>query len=205
MNRKSLYVLAVWLLFWVAYLQFGSMSFKKYIIMEKHERFLSLITIPFLLMLSFFLTSYKTRIWNGIKILFVAVLFTSSLYFAHISSVFHGVEIRDVRDIKKYLDNKTFSKIYADRETNHKLDFLSGFKKRGMLVDLNIIGDVSQIQDNSYVITQGKGFIDLAPSLKNQLTNDEYLWGKGWKLEEVIDKNLLKEFKINKPRIYYVP
>ena len=135
----------------------------------------------------------------------VLLLFFSSLYFTAVSHTFHSAEIRDIREIKRYLDGKTFERVYADRQTNDKLDFLYGFKKRGVLMDLNGLKGVHPIEKGAYVITHGRGFRDLPRPIKKELSDVGTLWKKGWKLEKAVWGNTLENFKQNKPLIFYVP
>jgi hypothetical protein len=204
-ERNNFYVLIILLVFWIIYLQVGSMSISKYVIIEKHERFLTLITIPFLLLIAHFLTSYKSRMRKYFNVVCVTILFLSSLYCTNISSHFHSLEIQDSREIKKYLEGKSYEKIYADRETNFKLDFLFQYKNRRSRIDLNRLYGINSIKGNSYIITHGKGFRDLKPSLMRKLSDEGALWKQGWKLEKIIGNNTLEGFKDNKPRIFYLP
>lgn len=203
--KRGISILVVWLVFWFLYLQCGSMSLKNYVIMEKHERFLSLINFPFLLLLAFFLTSYRSRIKKVFNVVCVAFLFLTSFYFNEISSQFHSVEIQDIREIKRCLKEKSFDRVYADRDTNYKLDFMFNFEGRKYLTDLNRVSSIERIESNSYVITEGKGFIDLSPSLKRALSDEVSLWKRGWRLDAVVDDHTLERYKLNKPKIYYVP
>ncbi len=206
-NKKAaaVTVLLSWCIFWIVYLQVGSMSITEYRIIEKHERFLSIITIPLFLLLSSWLSRYKTSVQRYAKSVMLVMLIFSSFYFTAISWKFHSSEIHQIRTIKEHLDDRSFLRAYADAGTIYKLEFLYGFKRNEDLHELNHLDSVDAIPDSSHVIIYGRFFRDVKQPIKKQLGNVGQLWKNGWTLDKIAHGYTIKNFNQTDPLIFHIP
>jgi len=158
-RKESTNVLLIWLIILFLWLEFGPASIKfssnyliEYWVIQKHDRYMMIILIPSILILSNFLYSLKDRAAQLI-ILMTIVIF--SIYFVNISSKSFNDVLSDVRDaynFLRYIPNKT---IYCDGLCVSFLDYYFGFKNTKYLnfVPINITDE--NIVKNSYVIVGG--------------------------------------------------
>ncbi len=204
-RRYAFLFLICWMLFWFCYLQFGSMSLSEYRIIEKHERFLSLITMPVMLLIAVGLSRCRTYGQRVFSIIIIVALAASSLFFVEINRRFHGMIIDDVRSIKVFIDKQNGDCVYADGQTIAQLDFLYGFNPTIKLKNLAGINNLSEIDKGAYVVINSREYRDLPLRIRRQCDDVAALWKRGWRLEFSIEQNILENVKENIPLVFKIP
>jgi 4-amino-4-deoxy-L-arabinose transferase-like glycosyltransferase len=109
------------------YLSFGSASFFHYLPFKAEPRYLSIITMPAILLLAGFLTD-KNAITKRVKaFVIIALLFSSltSIYLNKDRNV-----LVNLRGIYSYLEKSNYKEIYIDRRSLQALDYISGYDNK---------------------------------------------------------------------------
>jgi 4-amino-4-deoxy-L-arabinose transferase-like glycosyltransferase len=211
-RKKAGYPVIGWLLFMFLWMQFGSMSYTRYIPMHRLDRHLTIITIPAILLFSAalyeWMLSRKDRAAAGRPVrqslAGIVVLTLCVFWFSNLSSTtrFQKGRTEDVREI--YETIKDIDRpIYTSEHAAAFLRFLSGYRKDNFMV----IPDIScKKARESYLVTNAElGWIlsdayisTLPPCVLNPPAN--------WKLVKTIDTPF-KEPPYNRfnPKIYYLP
>ena len=151
-RRKETYAMMFWFLALLLYLSFGSASFSQYIPFRAVDRYLSIITIPGILLLAFFFTEKKYFIKKIVTLLSLIFLLLAS-----IGSVYVREDrnlLNNLRDLYPQLE-QLGKPIYIDSRSSDALDYISGYKNK---IDIkpypNNLGDIEDV----YVVIN-RGFI----------------------------------------------
>ncbi len=207
-KKKEAYSYLFWFVPLLLYLSFGSASLTKYIPFPPASRFLLIITIPGILVLSFFLLQNESLIKRILMPAIVSLLFVTSIGYLYISE--YRFALDEEKLAYEFLKSLPQKQIYADERTIMVFNYLAGYKspnefKRFQHFEWSkpentYAMDLSQIK-NSYVVVNWRLINWLSSSKKGIRFPDEiYDIPKNWILKEEIGKN--REGKI---MIYYVP
>ncbi len=145
--RKT-YIPMLWAVSLFLYLQFGREG--KYLI-HKEARFLSILTIPCLLVLGYSLTKlYKQRKKMIFRVL-VTFLALTSLFFIFFQQTLERTEFENLRETARYLrqvpDDKT---IFTDHISRIHLEYLLGYRDLQRLKPFNLFN--TRTGENSYPV-----------------------------------------------------
>ena len=132
-KKREAYVPIIWIFVLIIYLNFGTVSLKEYIPFPITIRFISIITIPSLLVLAYFLKEKPLKKLSSVIIVF---LLLSSLFFIYTLDAKN--EIKNLKLAYLYLSTKNNTKtIYADERSSRVIDYLFGFKKSDKIIKFN--------------------------------------------------------------------
>ncbi len=194
-RKKETYTLLFWFIPLLLYLSFGSSSLSQYIPLSAVDRYTSIIAMPGILLLSFFLAGKK---WNmkSAPFLIVAFLFITSITSVYIREDRNQLkELRLAYDHIKNLDKKT---VYIDDRSAEVLSYIAKYEDKFEVVAYPT--DLSKIED-SYIMINKKMIKGLKDANKNRIFPDEIENPpKKWELTDEIGSN--DEDKII---IYYAP
>ena len=148
-RKKETYIMQLWFISLLLYLSFGSASLSHYIPFRAVDRYLTIITIPGIILLSFFLTEKKTFIKKVIMPAALIILLLTSIL------AIHGYEgrnsLENLKEIKPYLE-KLDKTIYIDTRSIKVLDYISEYKNTINLKAYPI--DLMNIKDAYIVINR---------------------------------------------------
>jgi len=153
-ERKS-YLMILWAVSTIGYLEFGTMSFPKYIFMHRLERFLLIGAVPVCVTIAIFIERL-IEINNPIKYFFVAFCLIVLLYPSILINVFwyktnYYVKL-DVANIAKFLKNQTNPvTVYAPVQETAFLKIFTNFKKDINFIPLDYMKNCGEIKDG-YVV-----------------------------------------------------
>ena len=210
-DKKS-YIFIFWVLIVLFYMEFGSMGIYHYISFHKEPRYLTIISIPSLILISrflFFILERKTTTSKIIVFLIIILLLVSSL---NILKNYHSEYIKYThfnREIYEFLKDKTEKNIWAEYFLAQYLELKFNYKHPsiihnfygeegfGYLDDMNFI-DCNKDNSNSYII-----FTKEFPSFyKRIFPNKECLW------DPLVKWEVAKKFEDESGHrgiIYYIP
>jgi len=122
-DRRPL-ILIIWFLILFLYLEFGSMGLSNYIPMHKLPRHLTVLTIPALVCLSYFILELynlrkKIKIYRIIAIVIIIFLLVTSIYSTHQNSAYLKATTSDLKKIDEYMKDNPSKNFYI-----HDFSFL---------------------------------------------------------------------------------
>ncbi|MBI3034758.1 glycosyltransferase family 39 protein [Candidatus Woesearchaeota archaeon] len=123
-KKNNAHILLFWFISLLFYLSFGSSSFSRYVPFKADPRYLSVITLPGILLLAYFLTESK-RIIKRITPLILALLLIASVISVYAYENRHLLD--NLKEAYPYLKKlgKTF---YTDQRSTNALDYISQYK-----------------------------------------------------------------------------
>ena len=191
-RKKDSYSLLFWFIPLLLYLSFGSASLFRYLPFKADPRYLSVITLPGILLISLFLLE-KKNIIKKIMPAFLAILIIAS-----IGTIYSNKDrnlLKDLREIYPFLA-KLDKTVYMDKRSIQTLEYISGYKNNVKAVDYP--KEVSDIK-NSYIVVNKWMIRNLKESNRKlefpmEIDNPP----KNWKIMKEIGKD-----KENKIIIYY--
>ena len=207
-KKRETYSMLFWFVPVLLYLSFGSESFARYVPIPVAARFLFIISIPGILLLSYFLSQDEEIIRKILMPSIIALLFLTSIGYIYASE--HRFAINNEKSSYNYLQSLPEKTIYTDSRTASIFDYLSGFKGGENIKSFNYYKfldpestyalDLSQKKD-SYVVINWN-LINFFVSSKKGIVFPEEIYDipQSWVLE--------KEFKgrgQEKIQIYYSP
>tara|TARA_B100000315_G_scaffold250130_1_gene282465 strand:+ start:1114 stop:2640 length:1527 start_codon:yes stop_codon:yes gene_type:complete len=194
-KKKETYTMMFWFLALLLYLSFGSTSPTQYLPFLAKGRYLSIITIPGILLLAFFFTEKKyfiKRVVMPLSLIFLLLASIGSVYVREDRNL-----LDDLRSIYTYLEQLDKA-IYTDARSSKALDYISEYKN---MIDIRPYpNDLSGIND-VYIVINREMVRELGEANKKR------------EFPKEIDKppndwQVIKEIGIddkNKIIIYYVP
>ena len=194
-KKKETYNMLFWFLPLLLYLSFGSASFTQYIPFVAKTRYLSIITIPGMLLLAFFLTDKRIIAKRVIMPLSLIILLTTSIIFVNLREDRNLLD--GLRTTYPYLE--TLDKpIFIDDRSVKALDYISGYNN---LMDMRRYpSDLSNIKD-SYLVINKEMIKNLKAANKSRVFPPEiHTTPTKWMVIKEIGKD-----DENKIVIYYVP
>jgi hypothetical protein len=202
-KQKEVYVVLIWFLVFLLYMQFGFQCFNPLIPLHILERHFIILNIPATLIVSYFLDNLcRNKFLRVLSILFLSFLIITSLYFTKNIVKRFNIETIDFDVIYDYLKKQPVKVIYADEGTVTQLNFRYEYKRIDSIKDLQNVKSCDEIKD-SYVIVDGqRPWID-NPSLSSRLPKCIYEPPENWELLTTI-KSVNREGLSNRdPKIYY--
>jgi hypothetical protein len=173
---KQSYIPILWAVSLFLYLQFGREG--KYLI-HKEARFLSIITIPCLLVLGYVLTHYSFRKKARRRFFWVVIIFLglSSLFFTSFKQTIYRNEIENLRMTVRYLRQiPEYTEVYTDNSSAKYLNYFFGFTEEPSIKVFNIHNyqtgqntfpvDLATLHHNALVIVNWPIIQDMQSKLK---------------------------------------
>lgn len=190
-KKRKAYVLMLWFFALLLYLSFGSSSFFRYVPFKATPRYLSIITIPGIVLLAFFLTEKKKLIKKIVKPVSLSVLLITSFLYSSIS--INNDPVDNLKALYPYIKNSK-KLIYVDTRSKDAIDYLSGYNN-----SINVEkfpADMSNLS-NVYIIVNKamiKASVKSNKKIKfpNEISNPPKKWeiikeiGKSWDDKAVI-------------------
>ncbi|MFH8119930.1 MAG: glycosyltransferase family 39 protein [Candidatus Aenigmatarchaeota archaeon] len=204
LNRKrSSDFLLIWFFILFLWLEFGTTGIQvtdgtlNYWVVQKHDRYMMILSIPSVLILSYFISSLKNRVIEGIILLF---LFISSLYFVNTSNSSLKDVTSDMKEAHSFLKDKPEAEIYCDYLCVDFLNYYSGYKRTQHLHILPI--NMSELENikNAYVIVGGSRTVGICCIEEMQPKFIPTNW-----IDVFRGAGELNEFRKSRLIIYYVP
>ena len=194
-RKKEAYILLFWFIPLLLYLSFGSESLTQYIPFRAVDRYLSVITIPGILLLALFLAEKKASIKKIIMPTSLTVLIITSIAFVYIREDRNLLD--NIRALHPYL--KTLDKpIYIDDRSIKELNYVSAYNNK---VDMREYPNELKDVKDSYIVINSEMIKNLKEADKNRVFPKEI--GNPPKTWAVV-KEIGKESK-NKIIVDYVP
>ncbi len=202
--KKKAFILLVWLIPVLLYMQYGTMNPFEYTLIQRIWRFLTIITIPASLIVSFLLLENRLPFRRIILTMSVLFLLLTSIYYIEKISTYMNEAMSDFRLTADYLKKQEEKNIYADRDTLGKLDFFLGYERTEYLKDVAKIRNPKAIKDSYVVVGASRGYVEV-PRLRNTLP--EFIWNPppNWNLVKVINESNIGFYGSYDTKIYYVP
>jgi hypothetical protein len=194
-KRREAYLLIFWFISLLLYLSFGSASFANYIPFRAEPRYLSVITMPGIILLGFFLTGTNRIIRKIVMPLSLVVLIAASIFSSY---AYRGNDAVDVlRALQPHL--KDLKKpMYIDDRSKLVLEYLSGYNN-----EINVIKYPDKLNNisDAYVIVNKAMIRHLREANKNvKLPVEVDNTPKKWKIVKEVGTN-----QKDKGIIYYAP
>lgn len=209
---KKSYVLILWLVSLFAYMSvgprnFGSLFVGEYLIIGKEIRYLTMITVPSLLILACFIC----RLRKVYALIIIFLLLGTSIYLIDKNAYDFNWETivgnrrkMDIVQIKEYLEKKPDRSVYCNRDINDYLRFFFGHRKDKLIKDIESVKSTDEIKD-SYVILNGTWSDACDKRYQSQFPEFMTNPPDKWILLKIIpgkDGNLNRTYN---PLIYYAP
>ncbi|MEM5835124.1 MAG: glycosyltransferase family 39 protein [Candidatus Aenigmatarchaeota archaeon] len=216
-DKNSIF-LAFWFLFIFAFFEFGLQFFctkiMSYCLYARHPRFLSIFSIPSMLLLARFFTYENKKLWSIFSFLSILFLTITSLIFTYQSYIFLRNGMGYVREAVNFLIKLPEKIIYIpDGWTLSKFKFFSkyndSFINRLKIYECNIIDCRNEYYDkgdfikDAYIVTDVSPYtyINRISSYPNFMSNPP----KKWILLKNITLKTIGIFSNYNPKIYYSP
>jgi len=200
-RKKNSNILLIWFLAFFLYLQFGSMSFTRYVPIHRLARHLSILTIPCVLVVAVFLE--RNDFIKKMKVNYLLVIFIvlTSLYYTYFQVQYYRESTRDVRDMYDFLKDRLDKKVFTDTGVAGHLRFYFKFEKNDMIRPLSKSATREDISD-SYIVVKGTRGIIERPDLESKFL---YHPEEDWVLIKTFENANLGIYERYDPRLYYVP
>jgi len=144
-KRKNLHEIYLWFFVLLLYLSFGSASFSGYIPFRAVDRYLSIITVPGLLLLAVFFSEKKKNLSKFVPV-FLAVLLVSSItgiYFSKEDNI-----VKNLDELGVFLKEND-KKIYIDSRSKSVLEYIFDYDSS---MDISIYSKEELIKNDSYFV-----------------------------------------------------
>lgn len=179
-RKKETYNLLFWFLPILAYIIFGSLSITRYIPVPANSRFLSLITIPGILIMAFFLSQKAPLIKKILMPSIIALLFITSIMYVYISEDRFSLE--DERSAYSYLKLHPKMQVYTDERTLAIFDYISGYKNDKNVKSFHYYDSLKT--DSSYIVINRRIINYFILSKANvEIPGEVFSIPKNWVLE----------------------
>ena len=194
-KKKEMYLFMMWFIPLLLYLSFGSVSFSQYIPFRADPRYLSITTIPGIVILAFFFLQRNKFIRKIVMPIGIVLLLITSVTASYFKKDNDAVD--NLRELYPYLLSSK-KMIYVDERSKWVLDYISGYNNS---LNLTVYpDDLDNIRD-SYIIIN-KAMInrlreaDKRIKLPIEIDNPS----KRWKIIKEVGKN-----DSEKAVVYYAP
>ncbi|NQT30247.1 MAG: glycosyltransferase family 39 protein [Candidatus Saganbacteria bacterium] len=131
LKRKNIFIV-LWLLFLFFYFEFGCVSVKwqngalAYLMIFKDPRFLTMLTIPLLLLVSFLLMELKR--FKFVLLVLIGLLFFSSLYYVNEDHKFYRGSLAPLRQVAEFVREHPADTFFGDYLAVNNLRILTRHK-----------------------------------------------------------------------------
>ena len=189
-KKKKTYASMFWFLSLLLYLSFGSASFTQYIPFRAVDRYLSIITIPGILLLSYFFMEKKKMIMP----LSLLILLLTSIGFVYVRDDRHLLDnLRELRPFLEQLDKTVF----IDDRSLKAFDYLSEYDSK---IDIKKYPKELTNINNAYIVINKEMINNLKEANKKRVFPPEIENPpKTWTIIKEVGKN-----NENKIIVYYV-
>tara|TARA_Y100000310_G_C20652220_1_gene800069 strand:- start:675 stop:2120 length:1446 start_codon:yes stop_codon:yes gene_type:complete len=189
-KKKKTYASMFWFLSLLLYLSFGSASFTQYIPFRAVDRYLSIITIPGILLLSYFFMEKKKMIMP----LSLLILLLTSIGFVYVRDDRHLLDnLRELRPFLEQLDKTVF----IDDRSLKAFDYLSEYDSK---IDIKKYPKELTNINNAYIVINKEMIKNLKEANKKRVFPPEIENPpKTWTIIKEVGKN-----NENKIIVYYV-
>ncbi len=185
LKKKNLYTLILWFLPLLLYLSFGSSNFFKYVPFKADPRYLSVITIPGIVLLAFFLTEKNKYFKKIIMPAGLAILLVTSVLSLYTNREDNDA-VNNLRVLYPYLE-KVKKPIYMDSRSKFVIDYLSGYNNTLDIIEYP--QEFGNVKDSYIVINKAmiKGLKEVNKNAKfpTEIDNPP----KKWKVVREVGKN----------------
>lgn len=183
-RKREAYALLFWFIPLLLYISFGSASFSKYLPFKADPRYLSVITLPGILLLAHFLAEKRQIIMKVIMPAALAVLIIASIGTIY-SDKDRGL-LKDLRGTYPFLA-KLDKTVYMDKRSMQALDYISGYKN--YIKAEEYPEEMSNIRD-SYIVVNKWMIRNLKESnMKLEFPEEIDSPPKNWKIIKEIGKD----------------
>ena len=198
-NKNVLFLLAwFWILF--LYLEFGTMQITEYVPIHKLARYLTVLTIPALLCLSYAVIEFskikrsqKTR--KILVIIAIIFLFATSIYYTSKNLDHIHANTKDLREIYKFTKKYPEQKVYCSYYAVCYLEFYYKYEDNEPVRTYDSTIDPEQLE-GSFVVLNSTFY---------EIKNPICFPSKDWVLFKVITGPEIGILGTYDPEIYYVP
>jgi len=213
-REKKTFFVIFWFLIFFIYLEFGSMSFERYIPIHRLDRHLAILEVPGLLILSFTLTnilknfrkSYRLKKYMklGFFIFTICFLFFTSIYYVSNISTYLDASTWDMKEIYNFLKNYPQKKIYTDIGTLSHLHFYFKFQNDENLKNLAYAKNSTELKGSFIVLNGSRGAVENSLGI-DKIPDFVYKTSDKWELVKMITGPKIDIFGTYDPKIYYAP
>ena len=162
-KKKETYLMLLWFIPLLLYLSFGSTSFTQYLPFVAKARYLTIITIPGMLLLAFFLMEKSHFIKRAVMPPALAILLLTSAVSVYWDD--SGDLLSDLRD--SYPTLSQFGKtIYIDSRSIRALNYISGYENK---LDLREYPDDFASVEDAYIVINKEMIRRLKEANKNRI------------------------------------
>ncbi len=179
-KRQNANILFFWFIPLLLYLSFGSASLTKYLPFKADPRYLSVITVPGILLLAVFLTDKKIIIGKYAKPFILALLFVSSIFFVYVRG--DRNILATLKESLPYLE-KLDKPIYSDSRSIKSFNYIQGYVNK---LDLKEYPNEAINIKESYVIVNKRMLGDLK-AVKQEVPSYIENPPSNWKIVNVIE------------------
>lgn len=200
-GERNAVIMVLWVFSLLIYMQYGTMNPIEFTLIQRIWRFLTVITMPVVITIAYFMVRYRIKIITFSILIFLLV---TSIYFISNSAFYMKGTMSDFRLIADYLEKAPTKTIYSDYDTIGKLNFLLGYEKEDMLKNVVTIENATQISDAYIIINASRGFVELADE-RNTLP--EFMFGipDNWTLVKTVEGFDFGAYSRYDPVIYHAP
>tara|TARA_Y100000310_G_scaffold329294_2_gene398869 strand:- start:1021 stop:2364 length:1344 start_codon:yes stop_codon:yes gene_type:complete len=191
-KKKSTYTILFWFSSLLLYLSFGSSSFSRFIPFKAADRYLTIVSIPGILILAFFLSEKNKiirKVIAPVTILILLIISIGTIYLIEDRN-----QLDDLRNAYTFLENSD-KDIFIDKRSLLTIEYISKFNTNLKLNEYP--PQLSNIKDSLVVINNNmiKELTKARPdkTFPNEIDNIPTNW------------NLVWESGPNNIQIYYVP
>jgi len=142
-KKRDAYPFLIWGISVLAYLSFGSATLTRYIPIPGASRYLTIVTVPTILILALFLKDSNIAIKKVIMPSVLAILLVTSigLVYFNLSRSDNGLSVENFRSISPYIKNSD-KKVYTDFRSEELINYRLGYEKALNLKRFNFYCDL---------------------------------------------------------------
>jgi len=209
---KKSYILILWFALLFLYLEFGPVGIKindgsfliKYMLIFKRPRFSTILNIPVVLIISYFLIDISIKTKKILSIVIICFLLITSIYYINKSRDYLLSGMQAIKNAGSFLATQPKKDVYADFLAVGMLEYYLGYQRDEYVK--NIQENSTEIK-NAFVVDGGSRGVDLYWKVIDD-ERPSYLINppKDWEIVKFIP-NPMKKFDSNHRDliIYYVP
>lgn len=205
-RRKEAFILLIWLFPIILFMQYGSMSLSQYILIQRIYRFLTIISVPIVLLIAYPLANFKIkeRIARPVIALILLFLAGTSFYYTYNANIYLEKSIADTKLSAKFLAGLEEKPIYADETTIGYYNILFGYKKEHLLRKLDNVKDINEIHDAYVTVNTNRGYVELS-NLKSRLPPAILNPPSDWQILYIVEESDIEAYASYDAIIYYAP
>jgi len=206
-RNQKLIILITWFLALYLWMQYGTMNFNEYVLMDHIPRFATVWTIPIAVTVGYFIADSKInkkKIFNAVNIIIIGILLISSFYYIDESHEFMEQSMLDYRETADFLKQYPNTNIFTDEATCGRLNFLLGYKRTENLKFLEQVRDPDEIKDAFVIVNASRESVEVK-EFRDALPAFIYNPPENWIKVKVINDSYIEALGTYDTIIYYVP